>query len=194
MTSSRSAALVVGLAALAAFGAGCHGKEAEKRGPVGPVAGAERGACRADRGCDPGLTCLSDLCVRPPAADCAKVGETLAYILLDNYAPREERERTRADIARQCQDQGLSVEDGQCLIRAKDRAEVRACPRGLGFGDCKRIVAHLDGIRGASGVDAYLVTGADRIIARCRTESPLLGFERCVLAARTIVDVESCTW
>lgn len=192
ITSSLSAAIAA-LAALT-LGAGCHGKEADKREPAGPVAGAERGACRADRGCDPGLTCLSDLCVRPPAADCAKVGETLAYILLDNYAAREEREATRADVARQCQEQGLSVEDGQCLIRAKDRAEVRACPRVVGFGDCKRITAHLDGIRGASGVDAYLVTGADRIIARCRNESPTLGFERCVLAAGTIADVDACTW
>lgn len=180
------------LAALALAPTACRDKTAS--GPAGPATGQERGACRPDRGCDRGLTCLSDLCVRPPAADCAKVGDNLAYLLLDNYAPREERDGLRADVARQCEEQGLSAADGQCLIRATTKAEVQACPRVVGLGDCARITAHLDGIRASSGVDAYLVTGADRIIARCRTESPTLGFERCVLAAHTLDDVDRCTW
>ena len=175
-----------------ALGAGCH-RGADK--PAAAIAvGQERGACRPDRGCDRGLTCLSDLCVRPPAADCAKVGETLAYLLLDNYAPREERDGLRADVARQCQELGLTAEEGQCLIRAQSRGDLRACPRVVGLGDCARIVAHLDRVRGTSGVDEYLVTGADRVVARCRNESPTLAFERCVLAAHTLDDVDRCAW
>ena len=180
------------VAALAVAPAGCRGKATSA--PPGAAAGQERGACRADRSCDRGLTCLSDLCVRPPAADCAKVGDNLAYLLLDNYAPREERAALRADVVRQCEDQGLSADDGQCLSRATSKADLRACPKVLGLGDCARITKYLDGLRGSSGVDAYLVTSADRIIARCRTESPTLAFERWVLAARTLDDVDRCSW
>jgi hypothetical protein len=182
---------VLSALAIVAALAGCGGREHEGT-PV--AAGQERGACRPDRGCDPGLTCLSELCVRTPGADCAKVGEALAYLLLDNYAPAEERAGLRADVARQCEEQHLSVDDGACLIRARDRGELRACPRLVGLGDCARITAHLDGIRGASGVDAYLVTGADRVIARCRSEAPTIAFERCVLAARTLNAVDRCGW
>lgn len=180
------------LAALALPPAGCRGKAASA--PPGPTAGLERGACRPDRRCDRGLTCMSDLCVRPPAADCDKVGESVAYLMLDNYAPREERAATRAHIARQCVDQGLSADDGQCLIRARSKGDLRACPRVVGFGDCARIKAHLDGLQAGNGVDAYLVTGADRIAARCRTEAPTLAFERCVLAALALADVDRCAW
>jgi hypothetical protein len=170
----------------------CKGGSSSSAPP--PAAGTERGACRPDRSCDRGLTCLSDLCVRPPAADCAKVGESLAYVLTDNYTPREERDGLRNDLTRQCQDGGFTADEGACLARATSPADIRACPRVLGLGDCKRITAHLDGLRSANGVDAYLVTSADRIISRCRSESPTLAVERCVLGARTIADVDRCAW
>ena len=186
--SSCAAVIAVALAALA----GCKGSSSTPAPSAPP--GTERGACRPDRTCDRGLVCLSDLCVRPAGADCAKVGEALAFVLLDNYAPREERDGLRADVARQCQDLGLTADEGACLQRAQSRADLRACPRQVGLGDCKRITAHLEGLRTGSGVDAYLVTGADRIVSRCRSESPTLAFERCALAARTIDDVDRCVW
>ncbi len=192
ISHARSLSVVTLAVTLAAAGLGC-GRGTEPGGASPPV-GQERGRCRADRACDPGLTCLSDLCVRPPGADCPKVGDHLASFLLGNYAPREERDGLRAVVARQCQDQALSVTDGACLLRAQSRADLRACPRVVGLGDCARIGAHLEGVRGTSGVDAYLVTSADRIIARCRTESPTLAFERCVLAATTLADVDRCAW
>jgi hypothetical protein len=188
--SARPRSLVVALTLALVAVTSCR-RTASK--PATP-AGQERGPCRSDRTCDPGLTCLSELCVRPPAADCAKVGEHVAYLLLDNYAPREERDAVRTDVTRQCQELGLSAADGACVLAVKSRGELRSCPRVVGLGDCPRIVAHLDSIRSKSGVDAYLVTGADRLIARCRNEAPTLAFERCVLAARTIDDVDRCVW
>jgi hypothetical protein len=179
--------------AAAALAVGC-GRAGGDRAAPAPAAGTERGACRPDRSCDRGLQCLSDLCVRPPSADCAKVGEALSYLLLDNYAPAETRAALAADVSRQCQEQGLSADEGACLARAQSRADLRACPKVVGLGDCARIRAHLERMRGDSAVDAYLVTGADRVIARCRSESPTLAFERCVLAARTLDDVERCAW
>ena len=162
--------------------------------PAGAAAGTERGDCRPDGACDPGLVCLSNLCVRPPPADCAKVSEALGFIFLDNYTPREERTAFHAEITRQCAAANLSREDGECLAAAKSRTELRNCPRPIGLGDCKKISAHADAVRARDGVDAYLVTGADRLIERCRNEVPSLGFERCVLAAKTVAELERCAW
>jgi hypothetical protein len=163
-------------------------------GPARPPAGTERGDCRGDGSCDDGLECRSNLCVRPPPADCTKVAEQLSYLLLDNYAPQEQRAAFMAEIRRQCQDTHLDKDDGECLVRAQHRAELRECPRPLGIGDCEKIKAHVERLRGTSGVDAYLVTGADRIVGRCKGEAPTLAFEQCVLAARTLDDVERCPW
>jgi hypothetical protein len=160
----------------------------------GPPAGQERGDCRPDRSCDPGLQCLSNLCVRPPPADCKKVAEQLSFVLLDNYTPREQRAAFFDETRRQCEAAHLSTDDGECLVNAKTRANLRDCPVPLGIGDCAKITAHLDKLRGTSGVDAYLVTGADRIAARCKTESPTIAFEQCVLATHTIEEVERCSW
>lgn len=187
---AAAVAAAIALAAIATLGCGRGGDQ----GAPAAAVGSERGACRPDRSCDRGLQCLSDLCVRPPPADCAKVGEALSYLLLDNYAPAETRAALAADVHRQCQDQGLSADDAACLIRAQSRAELRACPKLVGLGDCARIRAHLEQVRSGSAVDAYLVTSADRIIARCRSESPTIAFERCVLAARTLDDVDRCAW
>ncbi len=162
--------------------------------PPAAAIGTERGDCRPDRSCDHGLTCLSDLCVRPPPADCAKVGQAIGFIFLDNYTPREERSSFLAEIARQCAAANLSREDGECLAAAKTRLELRSCPHPIGLGDCKKIAAHADAVRARDGVDAYLVTAADRLIERCKSEVPSLAFERCALAASTMSDLERCAW
>lgn len=175
---------------LAASLAGC--KQSTK--PSGPPAGQERGDCRPDGACDPGLLCLSNLCVRPPPADCKKVAEQLSFILLDNYTPREQRTAFMDEARRQCEAEHLSADDAECLTRAKTRVELRECPVPLGVGDCKKITAHLESLETASGVDAYLVTGADRIVSRCKSEAPSLAFEQCVLAAKQVEEVERCSW
>lgn len=160
-----------------------------------PIAiGSERGDCRPDRSCDPGLTCLSNLCVRPPPADCAKVAEALGPIFLDNYTPREERARFAADVRAECEGAGFTREDGECLARAKTRQDINACPHPIGLGDCKKITAAADELRAKSGVDAYLVTAADRLIERCRGEVPTRAFERCVVAATSMDDLGRCAW
>ena len=186
--------LVTALAIAIAVGAGACKKPHESAAPAGAAIGTERGDCRPDRSCDPGLVCLSNLCVKPPPADCAKVGEALGFIFLDNYTPREERAGFLAEVNRQCAAANLSREDGECLANAKTRTDLRNCPHPIGLGDCKKISAHADDLRTRDGVDAYLVTGADRLIERCRTEVPSLAFERCVLAAKAMSDLERCAW
>lgn len=156
--------------------------------------GAERGACRPDRACDPGLTCLSDLCVRPPPADCAAVAAALGGIFLDNYTPVEERARYAAEVQQQCVEAGLSREDGACLAKATRRADLQACPRPLGLGDCGKIAAAAEALRAGNAVDAYLVTSADRLVERCKREVPSQAFERCVVAATSMDQLDRCVW
>ncbi|HVV84966.1 MAG TPA: hypothetical protein VHE35_18005, partial [Kofleriaceae bacterium] len=51
----------------AACGAAC--------GSAAPAVGRERGACRTDGTCDPGLQCLSKVCVELTGERCQQVGE-----------------------------------------------------------------------------------------------------------------------
>lgn len=187
---TRSALLVMlGLGLVA-----CKRDSGATAAAPGAAIGTERGDCRPDRSCDPGLVCLSNLCVRPPPADCAKVGEALGFIFLDNYTPREARRGFLDEVVKQCTAANLSREDGECLAAAKTRLDLRNCPHPIGLGDCKKITAHVDDVRTRDGVDAYLVTSADRLIERCRGEVPSLAFERCALAAKTMDDLQRCAW
>ena len=191
--------------AVAAAASACHHT---------PPAGTERGPCYGNGTCNDGLSCASDLCVRfgsgsgsgsgsgtatdpppgPGGADCARVAEHLGYLLLDNYTPRPERAKFGADLQAQCRTQGLTERDAACLLAAKSRQAIGACPRPLGVGDCQKITAYLRGLLPTGGTDQYLVTGADRIISRCRNEVPSKALEACALAAKTVADVDRCTW
>jgi hypothetical protein len=160
----------------------------------GPAAGKERGPCYGNGTCDTGLVCLSELCVAPPAADCAKVAEHLSYLLLGNYAPREERAAFLANIQQECVAMKLSKEDGACLLRAEGRQSIGQCERPLGVGDCKKVVAHLKSILPSGGPDPWLVTEADRYIARCKNEVPSKAFETCVLGVKAPKELARCAW
>lgn len=196
MTSVRRSFVVVFVAGLVGGAVACKGTGGGKAsgGSAAPTVGQERGDCRPDRSCDPGLTCLSNLCVRPPPADCAKVAEALGPIFLDNYTPREERDRFAADVRRECESASFTREDGECLSRAKSRQDINACPHPIGLGDCTKITKAADELRLKSGVDAYLVTPADRLIERCKNEVPTRAFELCVVAATSMDALERCAW
>jgi hypothetical protein len=89
--------------------------------------GAERGDCRPDKTCDQGLMCLSNLCVRPPPADCQDVAETLASIDLGNYAEPEERAPVIAKYKAECERLYLTKEEGKCLEPARDKWTAAHC-------------------------------------------------------------------
>lgn len=186
----RAPVVAIMMIAVATAASGCKRTAA----PAAPPPGQERGDCRGDGGCDPGLECRSNLCVRPPPADCGAIARELSYVLLDNYAPHERRDAFIAATRARCEAMQLGRDDGACLLAARSRADLAACPRPLGLGDCKRVADHLEAMRATSGVDAYLVTEADRIVGRCRSEAPSLAFEQCVLATRSFEDVERCAW
>jgi hypothetical protein len=141
--SPLAGAAMVVTAALS-LAAGCRDRAAEIE------AGRERGSCRPDRTCDVGLLCLSNLCVRPPAADCQDVGEQLASIDLGNYAEPEDRAPVVARYKAACEAAVLSRDEQQCVDRTRDRwSAARCAPRmfpelaSSSTGDCGAIVARV---------------------------------------------------
>lgn len=93
--------------------------------------GKERGPCYGNKTCDTGLVCLSEICVRPPGADCAKVGEKLASYRMGNYAPKEERDKVVGELTAQCTKEQLTADEGECILDATTRYDVASCPRPL---------------------------------------------------------------
>lgn len=182
--------IVAALALALALG-GC-GKAADA--PAAAPAGTERGACYGNGTCNDGLVCLSALCVRPPGADCAKVADKLASLLLGNYAPRAERDAFLAATRDECAAAGLTREEGDCLLGVPHRNALGRCAKVIGVGDCTKIVAHLEALRPTGGTDQFLVTTADKLMSRCKNETPSRGLERCVLAATSIADLDRCAW
>lgn len=122
-------------------------------------AGKERGDCRTgdkDK-CDTGLLCLSNLCVRPPPADCKIVAETLASMDLGNYAEPEQRAPVVAKYEAACTKAYVSKEEGECLDKAKDKWSAGQCaPRmfpemaSTNAGDCKQVVAKVESVMKSS--------------------------------------------
>ncbi|HEX3759967.1 MAG TPA: hypothetical protein VHW23_14730 [Kofleriaceae bacterium] len=131
------------LAGMASFAIGCRGgREVEP--------GHERGDCRPDHSCDVGLLCLSNLCVRPPPADCKDVGEQLASIELGNYAEPETRAPVVARYQAACDAAVMSREEQLCLDRARDRWSAAQCAPRLfpdlaasSAGDCAAIIVRV---------------------------------------------------
>ncbi len=99
-----------------------------------PVAGSERGACYGNGTCDEGLICLSDLCVRPPPADCVQVARKVGYLTLSNYTPKERRAAFESDVVTACEQLHLSRDEGDCILRAKSREQLAGCPKPLAAG------------------------------------------------------------
>lgn len=99
----------------------------EQTAAAGGPLGKERADCRPDKSCDDGLWCLSNLCVRPPQADCKLVGEQLASLQLGNYAEPEERAPLVAKLAQACEAAHVEKDQGVCLGKAKDRWAAAQC-------------------------------------------------------------------
>lgn len=128
--------------------AGATGACARDRA-AGPL-GHERSDCRPDRSCDTGLMCLSNLCVRPPPADCQAVADQLTSLDLGNYAEPEDRAPVVARYKGACEAAMLTKEEGQCIDKARDRWTAGECaPRMFhdvasnSTGECAAIVTRV---------------------------------------------------
>jgi hypothetical protein len=125
-------------------GLACQRNRPVEGGPLGH----ERGDCRPNKLCDPGLVCLSNLCVRPPPADCQAVADQLASLELGNYAEPEVRAPIVAKYQAACDTALVSKEEAQCLDKARDKWSAGQCvPRmfpelaSSATGDCAAIIA-----------------------------------------------------
>jgi hypothetical protein len=113
--------------------------------------GAERGDCRSgENKCDDGLVCLSNVCVRPPGADCQLVAETVTSFDLGNYAEPEERAPLVAKYKAACETAHVTKEEGQCLDKATDKWAAGQCapkmfPQSAASkADCKAVIARIE--------------------------------------------------
>ncbi len=104
-------------------------------GASAPTIGAERGPCRADGGCDPGLQCLSQVCVERAGAGCGQVGERAGGLLTDTLprrpllaallggAPRQ----VAAQVSAACAADAWSGAAQRCVLRARSLDQLEAC-------------------------------------------------------------------
>jgi hypothetical protein len=165
--------------------------------PTDAALGHERADCRPDRSCDPGLICLSNLCVRPPGASCPDVGELLASLELGDRAEPETRAPVVARYKAQCDALLVTKDEQQCLDKARDKwAAARCVPRmfpDLGSsssGDCAPIVGRMRAAmtrQAAYRSDPAMTTWFDRTLAvvqeSCEHDAWPDALKKCLLAS-----------
>ena len=159
--------------------------------------GQERADCRPDKSCDPNLLCLSNVCVRPPPADCQLVADEIASFDLGNYAEPEARAPVVAKLKAQCETLYITKEEGTCLDKARDRWSASQCAGRL-FPELSKPGAECAqvGEKTRSAVYApyrgnpidpqskkYLDTMVDAVRASCTEDKWPAAITRCLLGA-----------
>ena len=186
----------VGVVALLASAlAACKGDKTPA-GEARPPIGTERGDCRPNKACDKGLLCLSNLCVRPPAADCKALGEHLASMDLGNYAEPEARAPVVAKYQAACEKAFVTKEQGECIDKATDKWTASQCAPDMfpelkveGTGDCVTIANTIraqmqKGMTGADPQTQQLFDKMVRVVREsCEQDGWPPAFKSCVIAA-----------
>lgn len=170
------------------------------------AAGMERGDCRTtEPKCETGLLCLSNLCVRPPPADCTGVAETLASLDLGNYAEPEERAPVVAKYKAACDKAYISKEEGECIDKATDKWSAGQCaPRmfpeqaSANKGDCKPVVARLgNALQGQlqntndPSMKHWLDTTLSVMQQSCEEDAWPDALKKCILSTQDVPGVDA---
>jgi hypothetical protein len=160
--------------------------------------GTERSDCRPDGTCDPGLSCLSKRCVKPPPANCQAVAETLASFDLGNYAPLEERGPVVARHEVACKHAHVSKDEGACIDQARDKWTAAQCaPRlfpelaSATTSDCVAVRTKIRASYGAQGVafendpkmSKWFATTLQIVQQSCEQDRWPDAVKRCILAS-----------
>ena len=194
--------------------AACQREQTAPPGPsnqLGPSSdrsalGRERNDCRHDKTCDPGLFCLSNLCVKPPPADCTVVAETFTSFELGNYADPEERAPMVAKWKAECEKAYVTKEEGKCIDDARDKWTASQCvPRMFpeltqkpSTGDCAQVAASFRTSIGAQMPQADPQTKAmvDAMIgaihASCDEDQWPGAVVQCYLASSSMDAMQKC--
>lgn len=180
--------------------AACAQSGGSSRGAMG----AERGDCRgAEPKCDNGLLCLSNLCVRPPPADCTMVAETIASFELGNYAEPEERAPVVAKYKASCEKAYVSKEAGECIDKARDKWTASQCaPRmfpelAASKGDCKAVVARIENaVRTQMGgtdpqTQSWFATTMRVMQQSCEEDAWPDTLKKCILSTQDVPGVDA---
>jgi hypothetical protein len=187
---SRSLPFLLVFSLLAWLQVGCA-KNPDKHTTV--AAGAERGPCYGNGTCNDGLICLSELCVRPPPADCAKVAQKVGQLTLGNYAPRDQRAQFETQITNECKNAFLTKEQGQCIIDAASVGALAQCEKPLGMADCDRIMAHVQKVAANDQeINQYLARGPEEFARECKRMGLTRADENCILAATDASAIKNC--
>jgi len=168
-------------------------------GRSGGQLGKERSDCKPDKTCDPGLLCLSNLCVKPPPADCAELAETLASMELGNYAEPEERAPVVSKFKARCETVYVTKEQGQCIDKTRDKWSAEQCAPGLfpelgaagASGDCnliaEKLQAMLERQQANYGNNDYMAKVRGAMVrsyrASCSEDRWPSALTKCILAA-----------
>lgn len=195
------------VAALALF-VGCTQSDAPQRA----ARGTERGDCRpaAEKGavgtCDPGLLCLSNLCVRPPPADCAAVGERLASFDLGNYAEPDARAPVVAKYKAACEKAYVTKEQGDCIEKADSSWAAKDCASAMfpelestNTGLCDQVMVKIKAlidkqIAGNSDPSTAKLIGAMTDVMRqsCEQDGWPDALKQCLAAANDDAGMTAC--
>jgi len=148
--------------------------------------GTERGSCRAD-GCNSGLICLSETCVKPPAT-CEVAATHLGELLPD---------KPRDTLAAGCNGRHLDAIALECLARAKTGDDAARCPGATDedheafwtVPSCRELVVHATTVYHVEKVDEkQLAQGVDSCEQQHLTKKQL----RCYQAATSPDQFSAC--
>ena len=197
---------------------GCSKADSGTSGPTRAANGKERGDCVAAKQepgtpkdefaigtCDPGLLCLSNLCVRPPPADCQAIADQLTSFELGNYAEPEERAPVADKYKRACNKAMVSKEQGQCMEKATDKVGAFQCaplmfpelgkPAAAGGGDCDQIMtitrAYMTkSVAGSQDpqMQKMLDAALGAMKESCEQDNWPVAFKQCILTAGDSTD------
>jgi len=189
---ARALAVCVALLALAVVSACAKQRPAESGTSV--ANGSERGDCYGNGTCNEGLICLSNLCVRPPPADCAKVAKKVGGFTFSNYMPRAERAAAQAKLEAECRGKHLTREAGDCILRATSRSAAAKCPTPIGLDKCDRLIAQVEKVLASSpnDLEQFLARGVGKVREKCENDGVTESQERCVFAATSLNDLQKC--
>lgn len=188
---------LVGAAMVIAVGCQNHDDTGKAPTRTARKDGTEMGKCYGNGTCNPGLICSgSNICVKPPPADCQKVALQMSYVILGNYAEPAARQNYVAAQKARCNRLVITKEEGECIAHAKSPAALNKCRAGLvEAGRCEKIIEHILAVIKTdpkAGYERYLVNRKDKLLRKCQRKNPTKEMETCVLAGQTVEELNKC--
>jgi hypothetical protein len=129
---------------------------------------------------------------RPPptgAADCGRVGDTLARYELGPVASREQRTPVATEYRDRCIAAHVSRTEAECLFRATDTWKARDCVPSMfkgehAGGDCKAVAARMNAAVKATAENSAIEKMLPAIEVSCEQDHWPTEIKQCILSAK----------